>query len=83
MANFDLYPDASALLKAYYEAKKSQFNKNTDIKIKGVEIELYVQDVQTTTASNGIYSVCDDKWVKEPKPIKTITKYDTEHEVSK
>ena len=33
--------------------------------------------------SNGIYSVCDNDWVKEPKPIKSITKHNTEKEVAK
>ena len=83
MANFEIFGKDDAILKAYYEVKKSQFNKETDIRIKGIEVELYVQDVRSTTASNGIYSVCDDEWIKEPKPIKSATKYNTEKEVEK
>lgn len=83
MANFELFGKDDTLLKAYYEAKKSQFNKETDIKIKGIEVEMYVQDVRSTTVSNGIYSLCDNEWIKEPKPIKSATKHNTEKEVEK
>lgn len=83
MANFEVFGRDEAIMKAYYEIKKSQFNKETDIKIHGVDVELYVQDVRSVTASNGIYSVCDDEWIKEPKPIKTFTKKNTEKEVQK
>ena len=83
IANFELVSQDTALLQALYDAKKTAFNKNFDIKIKGIDIELYVQDIKSGIASNGIYSVCDNTWVKEPKPIKSITKYNTEKEVEK
>ena len=83
MANFEVFGNEDAVIKAYYEAKKSQFNRDTDIKIRGIDVEIYVQDIRSTTASNGIYSVCDDAWIKEPKPIKSATKHNTEKEVEK
>ena len=52
-----------------------------DIKIHGIEIELYIQDIRSSTVSNGIYSICDNVWVKEPKPIKSYTKHNTEKEL--
>lgn len=84
MANFEIFGEQeSTILKAYYDTKKAQFNRETDIKIKGIDVEIYVQDVRSTTASNGIYSICDDEWVKEPKPIKSATKHNTEKEVNR
>lgn len=83
IANFELVTQDIEILQALYDAKKTAFNKNFDIKIKGIDIELYVQDIKSGIASNGIYSVCDNTWVKEPKPIKSITKYNTEKEVDK
>ena len=50
-----------------YDAKKNQYNSKYDIKIKTIPVELYVQDVNQAHASAGIYSVLDDKWIKEPK----------------
>ena len=61
LANFQILGEDDIILKAYYETKKSQFNKETDIKIKGIDVEIYVQDVRSTTVSNGIYSVCNDE----------------------
>lgn len=83
IANFELVSCDETLLQALYDAKKSSFNKNTDIKIKGIEIEIYVQDIKSGISSNGIYSVCDNNWVKEPKPIKSVTKHNTEKEFNK
>ena len=50
-------------------AEKLIFNKTYSFMVKGVEVELYVEDVKTGTASNGVYSVTNDKWVKKPEPI--------------
>lgn len=64
-----------------YNMKKSSFNKEFDIKIKGISVELYVEDMRTSAVSNGIYSVCDDRWVKEPKQNTSITKHNVEKDV--
>lgn len=83
IANFDLVSNDETLLQALYDAKKTSFNKNLDIKIKGIDVEMYVQNIKSTTISNGIYSICDNKWIKEPKPIKSATKYNTQKEFDK
>lgn len=83
ISNFELVSKDTEILQALYDAKKSNFNSNYDISIRGIEIELYVQDVKSATISNGIYSVCDNVWIKEPKPIKSITKHNTEKEFTK
>ena len=64
-----------------YNMKKSSFNKDFDIKIKGIPVELYVEDMHSSVVSNGIYSVCDDRWVKEPKQNTSITKHNVEKDV--
>lgn len=83
IANFELVSKDTALLQALYDAKKTSFNKNLNIKIHDIDVEMYVQDIKSGIMSNGIYSVCDNTWVKEPKPIKSITKHNTEKEVAK
>lgn len=83
IANYEDITDEPALLQALYDAKKSKFNNDYNIKIRDVEIEMYVQDVNSGIMSNGIYSVCDNEWAKEPKPIKSITKHNTETELEK
>ena len=57
------------LIQILFQAEKSAFNKKYDIKIKGLEAEIYVEDVLTSAISNGIYSVLQDCWIKYPKKI--------------
>lgn len=57
------------LLQILYNYAKSSFNKNYDIKVKGQEVEVYVEDVNTTSITNGIYSILHNEWIKFPQPI--------------
>jgi hypothetical protein len=59
-------PEREVLLKPLYDAKKNQYNFIHDIKIKGIDVEVYVQSEDQDHHSLGIYSVLDNKWVKEP-----------------
>jgi hypothetical protein len=54
-------------LKALFDAKKNQYNFNHDVKIKGIDIEVYVQPSKDKHHSAGIYSILDDMWLSEPK----------------
>ena len=56
-------------LKELFLAKKSLFNDQHDISIRGINVEVYVQEKSQPHISNGIYSVIKDKWLKQPKPI--------------
>lgn len=49
-----------------FNAEKARFNSNYDITVKGIDVEIYVEDVRAGTMSNGIYSVLKDKWIKVP-----------------
>ena len=56
-------PDIAEL----YNAKKNQYNFKYNIKIKGIDVELYVQDSKQPHHSAGIYSIMNDKWISIPK----------------
>lgn len=58
--------DTVDLHKVIYDAYKSSFNKKFDIELNKVPVELYVETQETPLVSNGIYSVLNDTWVKEP-----------------
>ena len=49
---------------------KSDFNKNYDIKVKGMDVEIYIEDMNSTSISNGIYSILYDEWIKFPTHMK-------------
>ena len=52
--------------KELFTAKKTIYNDSHDIKVKGVPVELYVQDSNQPIVSLGEYSILDDKWLKIP-----------------
>lgn len=58
------------LLKEFFDAKKGVWNALHDIKIKGYEVELYVQDINEPHISSGVYSVLNNKWIIEPQKEK-------------
>jgi hypothetical protein len=49
------------------DAKKNVYNARHDIKVRGIDVELYAQDVNQLHHSLGIYSVLNDTWVDQPK----------------
>lgn len=50
-----------------YDAKKNVYNSRYSIKIKHIDVELYVQDHRQKHYSAGIYSVLNNQWITEPK----------------
>lgn len=50
-----------------FDAIKTAWNLKHDIKMKGHDVELYVQDIDHEAVSTAEYSVLNDKWNKEPK----------------
>lgn len=83
ITNFETINADEKLVGAVFDAKRAKFNDDYNLYINGVEVELYVQDVKSGIASNGVYSVCDDAWVKEPKPIKSVKHHDTSEALEK
>lgn len=51
----------------FYNAKKKIWNDAHDIKIGDHEIELYIEDNDNPPKSGGMYSLLEDKWIKEPR----------------
>lgn len=62
------YPEE--LIKEFFDAKKNVWNNNHDVKIKGFDVEVYVQDVNEEHISSGVYSVLHNEWIIEPKKEK-------------
>jgi hypothetical protein len=55
------------LLKEFFDSKKNVWNKNTNIKIKNFDVEVYVQDLNEPHISSGVYSILNNEWVIEPE----------------
>jgi len=82
ISNFEFLDCAKEVAQALYNSERSSFNKNYDITIKGINAEIYVEDINSSVASNGIYSIFENEWIKRPKKLEGITIFDTEKEVS-
>jgi hypothetical protein len=60
------------ILKKYFTECKNDWNlKHSDLTIEGYDCELYVQDMKEENASNGVYSLFNDEWVKSPEALDT------------
>lgn len=67
--NYDMIDgDPDELIQSYFNAEKSNFNDKYSFTVKGIDVELYVEDVNTSSVTNGIYSVLNDEWIKKPVP---------------
>ena len=62
------------LLKGFFNSKRSLWNKQHEILVKGFDCEIYVQDVNEPHHASGIYSVLNDEWVVTP--VKTVQSID-------
>lgn len=60
------------ILKKYFTECKNDWNlKHSDLTVEGYDCELYVQDIKEKNASNGVYSLFNDEWVKRPEKLDT------------
>ena len=69
------YPEE--LGNALYSAYRSLFNKQLDIQLFDIPVEIFVETEDSARVSNGVYSVKKNKWVKKPVH-EDIPEYDKE-----
>ena len=72
MFDFNEAKNQKELFAEIFKLKKTLFNSTHDLKIKGFEVELYVQDTNEPHISTGVYSVLFNEWLNKPKkePLK-------------
>jgi hypothetical protein len=56
-----------SMVEELFRLKKTVFNAAHNIRIKGFETELYVQDANEKNESQGVYSLLHDEWLKKPE----------------
>ena len=82
ISNFELVDCSKEVLQTAYNSVKTKFNSDYNITIKGIDVELYVEDIRSTVNSNGIYSLYQDEWIKFPKKLTDIPEVDISLELS-
>lgn len=81
ITNFELMDASEEILTILYNVLKTKFNKDYDITIKGINVELYIEDMKASAISNGIYSIFNSQWVKFPEKLDSIPEINTDNEV--
>ena len=79
VVDFAEFKEDEDFIKKYFDAEKNLWNLKHDIKIKGFDVEIYVQELNEKLNSSAVYSVSKDKWVDKPektqfKPDKDLIK---------
>ena len=71
------------LYKQLFDAKKNQYNYLHNLRVKGIDVELYVQDSRETHHSAGIFSIKNNQWLSEPKVVRVrISDQDVQRKVN-
>lgn len=65
--DFSLYADDMSLIQSTLNIFRMKFNGQYDITVKGINVELYAEDIHSGTVSNGIYSILQNRWIKFPQ----------------
>lgn len=55
------------IFKEFFETKSDVWNKKRDIKIKGHDVEVYVQDIKDEPVSSGVFSILNNEWLITPE----------------
>jgi len=69
LMDFERIDENKDLVRQYFNALTSNWNKKHNIMINGFEVEIYVQDILDPHHSTGVYSVKNRKWVTHPTKI--------------
>ena len=67
--DYDKVHEDCPIVQGYLWALKASFNKDHDISIYGVPVEVYAEPLDEDTVHNGLYSLWQGKWIDIPKKI--------------
>lgn len=81
MYDFNDAGENKELYKELFYLKKTVFNAKHDIRIKGYEVEVFIQDLNEKEKSVGSYSIMYNKWIRFPE--KETFKIDNEKVLEK
>jgi len=77
VADYAKIDDNVELVKAFFDAARMRWNDKHQILIHGFEVEIYIENVDESHTSSGLYSVLEDKWLRKPHPAKQEIDFET------
>jgi hypothetical protein len=69
LVDFSQIDENIELVREFFNAKTSLWNKMHDILVLNHEVEIYVQDINEDHHSTGVFSIKNDQWIAEPLRI--------------
>ena len=69
LVDFEEVNDNTEMVKKFFDSVRSNWNKLHNIKVKGHEVEIYVQEEKEPHVSTGVYSLMNDRWLVKPKKV--------------
>ena len=66
VVDFSQVDDDEELVRDYFNAKKTVWNLRHEIYIYDYEVEIYIENVGDKHIAQGIYSILNNDWIKEP-----------------
>jgi predicted nucleotidyltransferase len=70
LVDFAAINENEHMVKKFFDAMRSRWNRLHDIRVKGHEVEIYVQNEDEPHTSTGVYSLVHDRWLTKPQKIK-------------
>jgi predicted nucleotidyltransferase len=55
------------LVKSFFDNARMKWNNEHDIKMKGYDVEIYVENEGESHKSSGLFSLLNNDWIKRPK----------------
>lgn len=72
LVDFDKVHKDCPIVGDFLISKKNEFNKNHDIFIYGIPVEVYAESIDNDNVHNGLYSLTTNSWIDEPKKLKPL-----------
>jgi predicted nucleotidyltransferase len=69
LVDFSEISDNLSLVRKFFDAVRSNWNKLHDITVKDHEVEIYVQHDTEPHVSTGVYSILNNEWIVKPRRI--------------
>jgi predicted nucleotidyltransferase len=70
--DFSQINDDVDFVQKYLDAKEKTWKLQHDLKLKGFDVELFCENINSETISTGVYSLRNDKWVKKPSRVNFV-----------
>ena len=75
LVDFTKVDENQELVAQFFRNLQTNWNNTHDIYMSDYEVEIYFQDTNEPHLSTGIYSIQNDEWLTEPKPVAASIDY--------